>query len=153
MSINRKHLGIVSISMAILMLAACNSDEKATPLPTVTPIPYFDQEDPTEAPLIATAAAATAPEIDSTAVARGEHNWERLECFTCHGENGEGTDDAPALAETTLTEDEFIDQLRTGGTLGNDHLFSTDRLSNSGSKYLYQFVLSLSGSADESGGE
>lgn len=93
-----------------------------------------------------TAAAAGAGEIalDPVAVERGKGRYEALECGSCHGVNGEGTDEGPALAGTELSQDEFITFLRTGGTIGNDHLYSTNRLSESGGRNLYIYVLSLS---------
>jgi hypothetical protein len=42
-----------------------------------------------------------------------------------------------------VTQDQFIDFLRSGGTLGNAHLYSTNRLSDAGGKNLYLYVLSL----------
>jgi mono/diheme cytochrome c family protein len=144
--------------LAALALAGCGQGAEPTPRPTSTPLPRFEQvHTPTEPAVIATAVAtATARSsqntvaLDPTAIARGQDNWRRLECASCHGENGEGgagsigDREAPPLTGLTLTEDEFIDWLRTGGTLGNDHLFSTDRLSDRGGRNLYQFVLSLS---------
>lgn len=155
MSTNRLP-GIALMTLALLLLVACQGGPTPTRPPTATPLPiYAAQATPTEAPQVATAAAATAsaptPALDLTAVARGQTNWARLECARCHGENGEGGAGsigdkvAPPLAGLTLTQDEFITWLRTGGTLGNAHLFSTDRLSDSGSRNLYQFVLSLGG--------
>lgn len=157
-----QRIGLVA---AALLLAACASQPTATPRPTNTPLPVFQAVDPTEPPALATAAAARAAAteavaaeavaLDPTAVARGQGRWEALECASCHGENGEGGageidgTEAPALIDMELSEDEFIDWLRSGGTLGNDHLYSTDRLSDSGSRNLYQFVLSLGQSAAE----
>jgi mono/diheme cytochrome c family protein len=148
-----------AVALAALLLgtlAACGSGKKGPPRPTSTPIPRFQEVPPTTVPLFETAAATvqagaeTKPVIDPTAVARGAVNWERLQCASCHGEHGEGGVgeingiQAPSLIDMTLTEAEFIDWLRTGGTLGNAHLFSTDRLSNSGGRNLYQYILSLS---------
>ncbi len=157
----RRLLGIIGlVGLLTLALAACGG-QRATPTsrPTVSPIPVYSYPTVTEAPALATLAAVTAtaaagaatPVLDPTAVARGQSNWERLGCATCHGENGEGGVGsiggkvAPSLAGLTLTQEEFITWMRTGGTLGNAHLFSTDRLSDSGGRNLYQFVLSLSG--------
>lgn len=143
-------------ALLALALAACGGGEKGEPRPTSTPIPLFREVPPTTVPLLETAAAtvqasgSTGPQINPTAVARGATNWERLQCASCHGEHGEGGVgeingiQAPSLLNLTLTEEEFIDWLRTGGSLGNAHLFSTDRLSDSGGRNLYQYVLSLS---------
>jgi mono/diheme cytochrome c family protein len=148
-----------AVALAVLFalaLAACGGGKKGEPRPTSTPIPQFREVPPTTVPLLETAAATvqaggnTGSQIDPTAVARGATNWERLQCASCHGQHGEGGAGeingikAPSLLNLTLTEEEFIDWLRTGGSLGNAHLFSTDRLSDSGGRNLYQYVLSLS---------
>jgi hypothetical protein len=142
----------------LALLAACGSDDASDARPTSTQLPYFEQvatstespDMPTAVPTPVGADDDTQETLNPTAVARGLSGWERLECASCHGENGEGGADeindtpAPSLLELALSEDEFIDWLRTGGTLGNDHLFSTDRLSDNGGKNLYQYILSLS---------
>lgn len=155
---NRSLYPIVLFALVLLLAAACSPQAAGpTSTPTATNTPYvfptyaFNQ--PTEAPAIATAAAGTATArqtteaqtvaLDPETVERGKGRWDALECASCHGENGEGTDDGPALAGTTLTEREFVDFLRTGGTIGNDHLYSTNRLSTGGVANLYQYVLSL----------
>jgi mono/diheme cytochrome c family protein len=144
-------------ALLLVALAACGGGKKGAPRPTSTPIPRFEEVvPPTTVPLLETAAATvqagqgTGPEIDPTAVARGAVNWERLQCASCHGDHGQGGVGeingvkAPSLIDMTLTEAEFIDWLRTGGSVGSAHLFSTDRLSDSGGRNLYQYVLSLS---------
>jgi mono/diheme cytochrome c family protein len=149
----------ILFALALLVLAAACSPQSAeptsTPAATNTPyvFPTYAFNQPTEAPQVATAAAATAAArqtteaqtgaLDPVAVERGKGRWDALECASCHGENGVGTDDGPPLAGTTLTEREFVDFLRTGGTIGNDHLYSTNRLSTGGAANLYQYVLSL----------
>jgi mono/diheme cytochrome c family protein len=152
----REFRAVALAALLLVALAACGSGKKGAPRPTSTPIPRFQEVPPTTVPLFETAAATvqagegSTPEIDPTAVARGATNWERLQCASCHGEHGEGGAgeingiQAPSLIDLPLTEAEFIDWLRTGGTLGNAHLFSTDRLSDSGGRSLYQYVLSLS---------
>jgi mono/diheme cytochrome c family protein len=158
---NRQRILVIGILiLAPVILAGCQG-KKSEP-PTATPLPIFEYTQPTEPPSVATAAAAAAnnaPEIDPTAVARGANNYERLECFTCHGENGAGgagsigDKEAPPLTGLTLTEDEFIDWMRTGGTLGNDHLFSTNRLSESGGKNLYQYLRALGSESEAPDGD
>ena len=79
-------------------------------------------------------------------IARGKGLYEKLECNTCHGENGEGLSDKGAkLAGTSLTEEEFNDVLRTGGKgeLGNEHLYGTSAISESGIQVVYLFLQSL----------
>jgi mono/diheme cytochrome c family protein len=146
-------------ALLLVALTACGGGEKGPPRPTSTPLPQFEEIiPPTTVPLLETAAAtvqagaAARPVIDPTAVARGAVNWERLQCASCHGDHGQGGVGeingvkAPSLIDMTLTESEFISWLRSGGSVGNAHLFSTDRLSDSGGRNLYQYVLSLSSS-------
>jgi mono/diheme cytochrome c family protein len=142
---------------ACVMLAAsaCGASAPAdTPLPTVTRLPTYEYVPPTEAPAIktaaangtATAAAAAAqgePTLDPARVEFGRGRYVALECGKCHGEKGEGTKDGSALVPTKLSQEEFITFLRTGGTLGNDHLFSSNRLSDNGGRGLYLYIVSL----------
>ena len=152
------HSAILFALLVLLLVAACSPQAAGptnTPAATNTAyaFPTYAFNQPTEAPAIATAAAGTAAaratsqsqtvSLDPEAVERGKGRWDALECGSCHGANGEGTDDGSALAGTTLTEREFVDFLRTGGTIGNDHLYSTNRLSTGGVANLYQYVLSL----------
>lgn len=149
---------VYTLGFSLMLVAACSpqaAEPTNTPAPTATTFtfPTYAFVQPTEPPQVATAAAGTSSaratssaqtiDLDPVAVERGQGRWEALECGTCHGENGEGTDDGPALAGTTLTQEEFINFLRTGGTIGNDHLYATDRLSQGGITNLYQYVLSL----------
>ena len=79
-------------------------------------------------------------------VARGKMLYEKRECNSCHGANAEGMPDKGAkLAGTALTEAEFKDLLRTGkqGELGNDHLYGTSAISESGISAVYAFLQSL----------
>jgi mono/diheme cytochrome c family protein len=137
-----------AILACLLALAGCGGAANRTPLPTVTPIPTFQFVQPTEAPQIVTVAVETATAGSSMSVApslieAGKGRYTALQCGSCHAEDGQGTDKGPALAGTTLTQDEFINVLRTGGKLGNEHLYSTNRLSDAGGKNLYLYVLSL----------
>jgi mono/diheme cytochrome c family protein len=92
------------------------------------------------------AETATPASEDDKLIARGKRSYEKLECGGCHGENGEGfPDKGSALAGTELTEAEFKDILRTGGKgeLGNEHLYGTSAISESGIGALYVFLQSL----------
>jgi mono/diheme cytochrome c family protein len=145
---------LLLLCIVILALAGCGggaASNAPTPLPSSTPIPTFQFIPPTEPAAIATAAASTeevgtaeAVALDPEMVERGRDRYVVLECGSCHGENGEGTEEGSALAGTTLSEADFITYLRTGGDIGNDHLYSTDRLSERGGRNLYAYVLSLS---------
>jgi cytochrome c553 len=155
---NGFRLGVMGIVL-VVAVAACGGSEDgdSEPRPTNSPLPQFEEVvPPTEPPELATAAAATMQtgengetELNPTAVARGANSWERLECASCHGANGEGGAgeidgiQAPALTDLAMTENEFIDWMRSGGPLGSKHQFSTDRLSDSGGRNLYQYLLSL----------
>jgi len=99
---------------------------------------------------MATVAAATAAlasnndqSLDPERVARGQDRYEALECGLCHGANGEGTDQGSPLVGITLSEEDFITLLRSGGDVGTSHQYSSNRLSDSGGRNLYQYILSL----------
>ncbi len=139
-----------------VVLAACGSGSEENARPTSTKLPIFQELNPPTVPaIIATAAATTSvgqsdtSDLNPTAVARGASNWDRLGCATCHGAAGDGGTGeidgtpAPSLQNLALTEDAFIDWMRSGGTLGSKHQYSTDRLSDSGGRNLYQYLLSL----------
>ncbi|MBL8165050.1 MAG: hypothetical protein JNJ61_23915 [Anaerolineae bacterium] len=139
----------VLLLMFGLFLAGCGgAAQTPTAIPTSTTIPTYEFVEPTAAPSIATAAAATAAAnasgaLDTEAVERGRGRYEALECGECHGANGEGTDEGSAMGIYAGTEEEFIAFMRSGGELGSDHQYSTNRLSDSGGRNLYQYLLSL----------
>lgn len=137
------------LTLLILVLTSCRPGT-ATEVsgPTVTPFPTFGFVQPTEAPAVVAAGAETATVgsklmLDPDKVAQGKNRYEVLACGSCHGDKAQGTDKGPVLVGTQLNEDEFINALRTGGKLGNEHLYSTNRLSDSGSKNLYLYIRSL----------
>ncbi len=138
--------------LLLLTLTACGGGNTAVPTvpqATLTPFPTFSFTQPTEAPVVVTVAAATLTAsgkqaLDPEKVALGKGRYEALDCGSCHGADAKGTDKGSALVPNKLTEDQFIDFLRTGGKLGNEHLFSTNRLSDAGGKNLYLYILSLS---------
>lgn len=133
--------------------------------PTRTPFPTFEFVAPTNPPVFNQSgdateeAEATEPadteteeeaeaetetvELDEQAVSRGLGRYEALDCAVCHGEAGVGTDEIEGLLDYTGTQDEFITFMRTGGTIGNSHQYSTDRLSANGANNLYQYILSI----------
>jgi mono/diheme cytochrome c family protein len=138
--------------VSLLYLAACGSASTTEEpiLATMTPIPIYQFTIPTEPPQMATVAALTAvaggnsSELDPERVSRGRDRYVALECGICHGENGEGVGENTSLVGLTLNEGDFISLMRSGGSLGADHQYSTNRLSDSGGKNLYQYLLSLS---------
>ena len=149
---------VVMLTVGTLLLAACgggSSQPTATPTsppPTVTPFPTFAFVEPTKAPVFEQSGDEDAEdgesddlavELDPKLVGRGRGRFEALECGNCHGANGEGTDLGKSLLDFDLTEEDFVTFMRSGGELGTVHQFSTDRLSNSGSRNLYQYLLSI----------
>jgi mono/diheme cytochrome c family protein len=143
-------LKLTATALALsLILAACanNGDggQAATERPTITPFPTFSGLTPTVPAVIATAAAnnAAQSDVDPQLIERGRGRYEALECASCHGENGEGTDDGSPLVGLALSETEFTDFMRSGGEMGSDHQYSTDRLSASGGRNLYLYLVSL----------
>lgn len=142
----------------ILSAAACGSDgaQPTDPPPTHTPFPTFAFVEPTKATVFEQAgdesdssdaavevAGAEVIALDPKKVERGLGRYEALACGSCHGAEGAGTDKAGSLQDFAMSEDDFITFARSGGELGTEHQYSTDRLSNSGSRNLYEYLLSL----------
>jgi mono/diheme cytochrome c family protein len=136
----------------LFLLAACGpSVPAATPLPSVTPLPTFVYIAPTEAPQVvavgeSTLTAVSTPSgaaLDPQKVEAGKGRYTALECGSCHGDDGKGTAKGSSLIGIKLTEDDFINVLRSGGKMGNDHQYSSNRLSDTGARNLYQYILSL----------
>lgn len=118
--------------------------------PATIGIPTFQFVEPTVAAQVATAvveetasATAEATSVSSEAVDRGRGRYEALACAECHGENGEGNDKGPSLLDYDKSLDDFVGFMRSGGSMGSEHQYSTNRLSQSGSENLYQYLLSL----------
>ncbi len=134
------------------LLAACRPAAPTVESVTLTPFPTFHYVQPTDA-LPATALATSVATLSATVsgsaaldpqlVEQGKGRYVALNCGSCHGDAGQGTATGPVLAGTKLSQDKFVDMLRTGGKLGNAHLYSVDRLSDPSSKNLYLYVLSL----------
>lgn len=163
-----KLFGIAGLSLILIgLLAACGGDsgnpQNAAPTRAID-IPTYSFTDPTATAAPATAAATRTPTdipntatavptvntatptefvIDPTAVARGSGRYEALECGSCHGANGEGTDKGGSLLTYGANETDFITFMRSGGTVGTSHQYATNRLSESGAENLYQYLLSL----------
>lgn len=150
-------LTIVSIVSVACGGAGVQTTAKPTDLPpTHTPFPTFAFVEPTKAPVFEqTGDDSGAPDepvddiaedtiaLDPKKIERGLGRYEALACGSCHGDGGEGTDKAGSLQEFAMSEDDFITFVRSGGELGTKHQYSTDRLSNSGSRNLYQYLVSL----------
>lgn len=141
--------------VSVLVLAACagSATTRESNLPTPSPFPTYAYVAPTEPAQLAsaaTAAAATAQAggaLDPAAVEGGRERYVALECAECHGDTGDGTTTGPSLDNMTLIEDEFIDLMRTGGTLGSAHQYATNRLSTRGGHNLYVYLLALNDEA------
>ena len=144
--------------LAMLLLAACGgqdatADSSATIAPTKTLFPTYSYVEPTNPPAFnqsaesteeATEEAELTVVLDPKLVERGLGRYEALECGVCHGVNGEGTADIVGLDQLALAEDAFVTFMRSGGTIGSSHQYSTDRLSTNGASNLYQYLVSLS---------
>jgi mono/diheme cytochrome c family protein len=137
--------------LLLLVLAACGSKSSGPPSaspPTPSPFPTFEFVQPTPVGFAATDVAvanvSATQAFDPDLVAAGKNRYDALDCGSCHGADAKGTSKGKALIPTQLTQAQFIDFLRTGGKLGNAHLYSTNRLSDTGSKNLYLYIQSLS---------
>ncbi len=131
-----------------LTLAACGGAPAETvQLPTATTIPTFAYVAPTAPPSVATSAAATqagaAGSLDPVTLERGRGRYVALGCAECHGDQGEGVGEVQPLSASTQSEQEFVAFMRSGGELGAEHQYATNRLSDSGGRNLYQYLLSL----------
>ncbi len=139
---------LLATLLLLLFVAACNS-KNATPLPSPTTIPTYAYASPTPFAIMSTVAASTSEAqqvaFDPTDVAHGQAKYTQLGCDQCHDADGKGNGSkGPALVPMTLSEDDFMTMLRTGGKLGNAHLFASNRLSDTFGHYLYLYVKSLS---------
>ena len=141
---------------AVLILAACGGGDadssEAVTQPTRTPFPTFAFVEPTKPPAFDQNSEAAAGDddaaeamikLDPKRVERGRGRYQALECAACHGASGEGTAAGIGLLDFALSEEDFVTFMRSGGRLGPDHQYSTNRLSNSGSRNLYQYLASL----------
>ena len=149
---------VLCLVLAGLTLSSCASGANqptAAPTdapPTRTPFPTFAFVEPTKAPVFdqtggdsseAEGGTGATVELDPKLVERGRGRFDALECGNCHGAQGEGTEQAKGLLDFAMTEEDFVTFMRSGGELGTRHQFSTDRLSDSGSRNLYQFLVSI----------
>lgn len=153
-----RHLMIIGVTLLIAGCgAAGNPQDASTTVSTtsaVKEIPTFSFSQPTAPPQVATAAAARtlsaaatdeAVVFDPEAVERGKSRYEALECGSCHGAGGEGTDNGPALIGYEASQADFVTFMRSGGSLGAAHQYASNRLSESGAGNLYQYLRSLQG--------
>lgn len=129
----------IALPTSMLVVGTREATAEATAAADVT------AEATTEATAEATAAAAVASTtgLDPAIVERGKGRYDALTCASCHGADGTGTDDGPSLAALTQTEGEFMSFMRSGGSLGTAHQYPSNKLSDTGAKALYQYLLSL----------
>jgi mono/diheme cytochrome c family protein len=130
------------------LTSTAGTEGEATRITDATPLSDHQWKQPTTVIKVeATATSpATAPAADAEMIERGKGLYESRSCAKCHGEKAEGMSGKGAkLAGTSLTEAEFLDILRTGGKgrLGNEHIFGTSVISESGVKAVYAFLRSL----------
>ena len=59
-----------------------------------------------QAPTAGGANRATSGDKQSGLVAQGKARFQAYKCYDCHGQNGEGTDDAPNLTHSKLTAEQ-----------------------------------------------
>jgi mono/diheme cytochrome c family protein len=132
-----------------LLLFACGQSQPASAPPrsellAVTPLTTHVFKQPTTIIKEAAAEKVETPEAAAVDLSRGERSYTSKKCGDCHGAKGEGVEGkGKALAGTSLTEEEFTDILRTGGGLGNSHLYGPQAISPSGMEVLYAFVKSF----------
>lgn len=81
-------------------------------------------------------AAETGPDL-----ALGERVYTNR-CAECHGAQAEGGS-AAALAGLGMDEAAFTDLIRTGGDIGNEHLFGTRAVSENGLAAMYAWLQAL----------
>lgn len=143
--------------LCLIGLSACGSrnrageepaQEAATPVRTRVAVPTMpparfgqptsvvdvDKAKETQEELAANAAAEL--------VSSGEFIYGN-KCAECHGEGATGTEEGGSLVGLTMDETVFTDLLRTGGELGNDHLFGPNAISPDGVKGIYAYLSSL----------
>ncbi len=148
------------LALAAIALSACGAKPATPAIPTSTTVPTYVYQAPTEPPVFASLAATEAAEasaeaagtqvviLDPEQVTRGQDRYVTLKCGSCHGDQGQGTDQGGALVPLKVDEAAFIKFLQTGGGLGNAHLFAGNKLSASGAHNLYIYVLSLAQSTE-----
>lgn len=141
---------ILSWILILLLLPTCGRRQEAPPAaesPTaplaVTPLKAKFEQPTTMITVVATKTPTPEQVVD---LERGRRLYESKGCAGCHGAQGEGVaGKAKGLAGTPLTEQEFTDILRTGGSgkLGSEHIFGPQVISPSGVKALYAYIQSL----------
>ncbi|MCB9157299.1 MAG: cytochrome c [Caldilineaceae bacterium] len=146
-------LQLVLLFSVLILLAACggsnsSTDAGATSEPTVAPTmpsASFAAVSQSAGVITETLVVSETESSGSTGdLDRGAAAYTKNKCGDCHGANGEGvTDKGNAIAGTTLSAEDFETVLRTGGGLGNEHIFGRSAISPGGMTALYEYVQSL----------
>lgn len=151
---------IVAIFLISLVVVACGrgqsgGDTSASAAPTAPPLPVPTKNFVAVGQLTVLTNTTTVSETAQTTqtsqsaaaggdLKRGETAYTKNKCGDCHGAKGEGVPDKGGpVVGTTITFEEFDKVLRTGGGLGNTHIFGRSAVSPSGMEALYAYVLSL----------
>ncbi len=126
--------------------AAPRAEMEVLPTPTIltarfTPVAgQINEESLKQA--ATSAAPAEAPAVD---LELGQRVYGNL-CAQCHGADLQGTEQGGALTVWDMSQDEFVVLLRTGGELGNQHLFGTTKVSQTGIAALWGYLQSIADS-------
>jgi mono/diheme cytochrome c family protein len=150
------NIALVLLLMSLLLSACGRSSSAGGPvakstLLAATPISTHVFKQPTTiikeeavAEKVETPEAATPEAAAPEDLARGERTYTNKSCGDCHGAQGEGVEGKGSkLAGTAVTEQAFTDFLRTGGAVGNSHLYGPQSISPSGMEALYLYVKSF----------
>ncbi len=139
--------------------SSASSDNNAPAIPTM-PIPKDNFKAHSENQITQTtsvsstqpasqtqAATTTTTTASADDLARGSRSYAKNKCADCHGDKGEviAGKTTKAIGGTTLAEDQFDQFLRTGGGLGDTHIFGPGAISPGGMQALYAYVKSLPG--------
>ncbi len=157
----------VAISISLLLVAACggntasstggatdssgeNSDQPVVATMPPAQFTAVANQSVTKTMGVTTTQAVTAPVAVSASAEdldRGARSYTKNKCNECHGEKGEGMagKTTKTIAGTARSAEQFDNFLRTGGGLGNDHIFGPSAISPGGMTVLYAYVKSLSG--------
>lgn len=139
--------------------AAASSDNNAPAIPTM-PIPKENFKAHAENQITQTtsvsntqsasqtqATTTTTTSASADDLARGSRSYAKNKCGDCHGDKGAvvAGKTTKAIGGTALAADQFDQFLRTGGGLGDTHIFGPGAISPGGMQALYAYVKSLPG--------
>lgn len=135
--------------------AASASTDNNAPAMATMPIPKENFKAHAENQITNTTAVSTTQVASQTQattasaddLARGSRSYAKNKCADCHGDKGEvvAGKTTKAIGGTTLVADQFDIFLRTGGGLGDSHIFGPSAISPGGMATLYAYVKSLPG--------